>query len=231
MRITVDGRPRGRPRTGDVVRIRMKPPVRRPSMSIGLQMPADGHDLSVKEAALLRVIRLGHVRVDLHLSSDTWTGELARGVRTLRALETSAELAVFLDAENDSCLAQLAEQLARAQVTIARVLVFGEGSEITSRRQLDAARRVLAAVATNAPFIAGTDFHFCELNRHRPTWLASADGVTFSITPQVHAEDDWSLVENLEGQAEAVRAARSLWPNSPVVIGSVALRPRFNLDG
>jgi hypothetical protein len=76
-----------------------------------------------------------------------------------------------------------------------------------------------------APVGGGTDGWFAEINRDPPD-PASLDYLTYSVTPQVHAFDDISLVETLEMQRLTVDSARALAAGKPIVVGPVTLRPR-----
>ena len=48
------------------------------------------------------------------------------------------------------------------------------------------------------------------------------------MNPQVHAFDNRTLVENLEGMEATVESARLIGENHPIAIGPITLRPRFN---
>ncbi|MFO7671026.1 MAG: hypothetical protein R6W31_15320, partial [Bacteroidales bacterium] len=74
----------------------------------------------------------------------------------------------------------------------------------------------------------GVNAYFAELNRIRPT-VEKADFVSFTISPQVHAFDDTTLVENLEAQAEVILSAKLLFPGKPVFVSPVTLKQRFNV--
>jgi hypothetical protein len=54
------------------------------------------------------------------------------------------------------------------------------------------------------------------------------DGVSFTINPQVHADDELSLIEAIEAQRDAVVTARRFSSGLPVIISSVTLKPPFN---
>ena len=60
--------------------------------------------------------------------------------------------------------------------------------------------------------------------------MDALDLVSYAITPQVHAFDNLSLVENLEAQRETLRSARAFCGDRPLAISPVTLRPRFNPD-
>ena len=76
-------------------------------------------------------------------------------------------------------------------------------------------------------FAGGTNANFCELNRFRPDG-EPADGIVYSINPQIHAFDELSLVENIAGQAETVKTALAYGGGRPVVVSPVTLKQRFN---
>jgi hypothetical protein len=48
------------------------------------------------------------------------------------------------------------------------------------------------------------------------------------VNPQVHASDNRTLVENLEGLESTVESARLIGKDHPLAIGPVTFRPRFN---
>ncbi|HLN73115.1 MAG TPA: hypothetical protein VK205_07450 [Prolixibacteraceae bacterium] len=74
----------------------------------------------------------------------------------------------------------------------------------------------------------GVNAYFAELNRARPS-IKKADFVSFTISPQVHAFDNASLIENLEAQGEVIHSAKSLFPHKPIFVSPVSLRQRFNV--
>ena len=57
------------------------------------------------------------------------------------------------------------------------------------------------------------------------------DLVSYSVTPQVHAFDDASLVENLEGQRATVESAREFIGDRRLAVSPVTLRPRLSPNG
>ncbi len=74
----------------------------------------------------------------------------------------------------------------------------------------------------------GVNAYFAELNSKRPS-VEKADFVSFTICPQVHAFDSSTLVENLEAQAEVIKAAKLLFPGKPVFVSPVSLKQRHNV--
>ena len=154
----------------------------------------------------LRPLRLSHLRVDLDPGHPDAPVTLARAWGSARAIGARLEIAA-----HGEDLRRLAGILVETRAEVSAVLVF-DG--------LPAARAALPGVR----IAGGTDAYLAELNRRRPP--AGADLVCFSANPQVHHSDDLTLVENLEGLAEAVATARTF--GAPVAVTPVTLRPRFN---
>jgi D-apionolactonase len=194
---------------------------------IGFGMASHGNPLSPREVALLSALRPAHLRVDLQLSSPGYAAALERAVTSARQLGCGLELALFVTDNAESELAGLAQRLEGVQVPIRRLLVFHAGEQATSERWIALARERLAGVGGNALVAGGTNANFCELNRYRPQ-PASGDGLTYAITPQIHAFDERSIAENLAGQAETVLTARAFTAEAPVIVSPVTLKKRFN---
>jgi hypothetical protein len=78
----------------------------------------------------------------------------------------------------------------------------------------------------DAPFAGGSDQWYSDVNRAPPP-EDGLDGVCFGLTPQVHAADDASLMENLPALADCVETARILRPGRPIAVSPVTLATRF----
>jgi hypothetical protein len=192
---------------------------------IGLGMASGGGDLSEREEELLGELRPDHLRVDLHLGDEHWRAELERAGRAAVRLAAGLELALFLGDDAETELDALAAALPLAQARADRVLVFREGDTVSDGRLARVARERLGAATAGAPFAAGTDNWFVEINRHRPD-LEGADGVIYSICATVHADDDTSVRETPAAQGDTVRSARALAGERAMFVGPVTIRPR-----
>jgi hypothetical protein len=193
---------------------------------IGVCMASHGEPLTLTEIRRLKELHLAHLRSDLRFGGD-WQARLSQAVNEATALNTSLELALHLPPEPQSLLRELSEALEQHEIPVARFLVFSEGEKVTTEAMARAAREVLSAFG--APLVGGTDFYFTEINRTRPP-LDLLDGVCFSITPQVHAFDDKSLMETLETQATVVENARRFCGGLPIHVTPVTFKKRRNSD-
>jgi D-apionolactonase len=194
---------------------------------IGLRCADPAADWSGNALATLRAIGPAHLRVDLHLAAGT--AGLADAAARATELGCSLELAVFLPASGiPEALSRLAGELRQTRPPLARVLAFAEAEESSSAATVDAVAAALAAAGyPDVPLVSGTNIYFNELNRHRVP-PGRAAGLAWSVNPQIHAFDDFSLLENLQAQPATIATARSFAPGTALFVTPVTLRPRFN---
>jgi hypothetical protein len=194
-----------------------------PAIGLGVSSVAAG--LGAREIDLLRLVAPDHLRCELHLDEPGAFDGLQAALSNCAALKTGLELALFLgDPESD--LARVAPALRGAPVR--RFLIFRAGQPCSDGPLVKTARAQLGAAHPRAGFFGGTNIYFADLNRTRPD-TTGMDGVTFTITPQVHDSDGMSLMENVQVHADAVRSARALsGEDRDVAISPITLKPRFN---
>jgi D-apionolactonase len=211
----------------DEVRIRVDWNTSRSLPAVGLSM---AHFMVAKPndavIARLKGTGLSHLRVDLHLSMESWRDRLQDALRLSEQIDVRLELALFCDTTQEpawrACLEQLAEQRHR----IARGLVLPANARATPTELVAASYQELKAFDATIPIAFGTDGNFADLNRNRPTLPANAL-VCYSLHPQMHASDKISLCETLEGQPATVNSAYEFFQRE-VVISPITLLPRFN---
>lgn len=196
---------------------------------IGLGVASHGGPLTPREIELLRALRPVHLRVDLHLALPSYRTALQQAADEAAALDARLEVALFLSENSTAELTDLRNALLTLRVPVARWLVYSETERATPEHEVVLARRLLRESPVFAPVGGGTNNSFADLNRNRQA-AAQADFAVFAINPQVHAFDNRTLCENLDGQAHAVFSAKWLVPGKPVVVSPVTLRPRFNAE-
>jgi hypothetical protein len=217
------------------------PPAAPPEPAInpgGRQLPrlpaigfgASDRPLTPTEVGLLRALRPAHLRIDLTPAADDTADRLGLAAAQAAALDTGLEVAVLLRDDADGDLRRLADVVRAGRPAVAAWLVCKGMKGVAGAAELDLARRHLAELAPAAHFGVGTNLYFTEWNRARPP-LGEADFVGFSVNPQVHAFDDDSLVETLDGQSEVAANAVRLAGGRRVAVTPITLRPRFNPNG
>jgi hypothetical protein len=179
-------------------------------------------------ALLANNLRPDHLRVEVTATdaADRLRAATAEAV----TLATRLEVAVLLGDDPDADLARLAGVVREVRPPVAAWVVCRGASGVAGADDLALARRHLGGHDPAARFGVGTNGYFTQLNRARPP-LGDADFVAFSVNPQVHAFDDESVVETLDGQSAVVANARRLADGRSVAVTPVTLRPRFNPNG
>ena len=64
----------------------------------------------------------------------------------------------------------------------------------------------------------------------RAAFPPSFEVLAYPVTPQVHSDDDVSLLETPLAQADTVASARLLAPHASIAVTPITLKPRFNPD-
>lgn len=196
------------------------------SIRLGLGQRTNGPPLTPAEAAHLRSLLFDHLRADVLLTTAGWESRLTNALADARALQVSLELALFFGENPVRELDQLLSALTNQPIAISSVLLFSAQtlrSDDTLLRQITPKLRV---AWPGTLLGGGTDDSFVELNRF-PFDFGLVDFVVYAINPQVHATDDLTVLENVEGQAGTVQTASQLTRGKPIHISPVTLLPRY----
>jgi len=192
-----------------------------PLPRIGFGLGQSRAELSHTELALLKPLRAAHLRLDLRMAEGGCADRLAAAAATAAALGSSLELGLSVSDEAGKQLRKLAD--ASVAVPVDRVLVFHDAEVSTSPRWVDLARRSLRRLDA-AAFGGGSLGDFAEVNAVRPP-AGVLDVVAWRSSPQVHANDENSMVETLPVLEEILRTARSFCGTSALVVSPITLKP------
>ena len=195
---------------------------------IGFGIQEQGRDIDADTARLLSNLRPDHLKAEIHFQDSGWGKKLAQAVSIAEQLDSPLELALFLDGNAPKDLEILKSKL--FSIPIARLIVFHEEQApngTTSPDWMHLVRKHLGGTLPGVKFYGGTNGNFAELNRQQPD-ISSMDGVVYTINPQVHAFDERSLIEAIEGQRDTVITACSYSGMLPIAVSSVTLKPPFN---
>jgi hypothetical protein len=195
---------------------------------IGLGCASHGRPLSPLESRLIGELRLSHLRLDLAPSAPTCDNDLQRAANEARALGLPVELALHLTDAAEEELKGLIPKIVRSSIPLAGWLIFHKSERSTSKKWVQIAREKLIPFHPEVRLGAGTNAYFVEINRGHPP--KDIELLAYSLNPQVHASDNLTIVENLEGMEATVESARLIGEDHPLAIGPVTMRPRFNPD-
>ena len=191
-----------------------------------LGFPLGAMPAGIPDSALdhIRRLRPSHLRADLRLGTEGWQTNIVAALALADRVGCPLELAVGWEHDLDlGQVRRLADEIPNAG-QVRRVLVLGSGTTIAPLADQQLFRDVFMARHPGVDILAGAGGDFVVLNRGWDN-VGDVDGVSFAIQPQVHASDDLSIIENLDGQAHAVRTAIAKIGSRRVVVSPVSLGP------
>ncbi len=185
--------------------------------------------LGTDEAQRLRSLRPAHLRVVVdHIEAD-WRMELRRASRDAAATTTALQLELVGFADEDA-RRELSQEVAALDAPLAGALAFGSAGDaglVTSEASaIDALRGRLGAHVPGIVIGGGSRAGYAELAA-ADVPFGSIDTVAFSVTPQIHATDVATIVENLATLPTLVRSGGVLGGGRPLDV-LCSFRPRFD---
>jgi len=193
---------------------------------LGLCMAGHGKPLSPFEVNRLKALRLAHLRVDVTPSSPDLDTVLLRATNDSRLLGVPLEMALHLTDKAEDEIRDLIPKLVHFDARLATWLIFHQAEKSTTKKWVTLAREKLIPFLPEVRLGAGTDAYFAEINRGHPP--KDIELLSYSINPQVHAGDNLTIIENLEGMEATVESGRLVGQDHPMAIGPITFRPRFN---
>jgi hypothetical protein len=178
--------------------------------------------LSDKELNLVKNLPAGHLRLDI--KPGTPLDFITKAVSDADQAGKSVIPFLHLDVDTPDSFYLNAIQ----SLNCNRVAFVGQkGLKVVPTERIEPLAAVLRDRYKDITIAAGTDAFFTELNRNRLE-PQLADAFVFSVNPQVHAFDNLSIVETLEGQAAAVKTAIDIFNGKPPWVSPVTLKMRWN---
>ena len=197
-----------------------------PFPAIGICRSSDFDFLHREDMKLIAEAGFDHYRLDLELYRPRWQETLGRGLEEAGNMGLPLELGLFFGEDHARELKNFMLETFPDDDRVARILVFTM-DHLSDDGLSSTTIPLLRDRFKNARIGTGTNANFAELNRNQPN-PEGLDFITWSISPQVHAFDPLSLVENLEGQRDTALSGRRMAGEIPVTVSPVTLRPKFN---
>jgi hypothetical protein len=187
--------------------------------------------LSSREMTRLRAMGLSHVRADLDLAAADWKPALHAAVSQAEAIGVSVQIAALVPAaEARAALVALADaaatesRLSGGSGAIDAWLFFDRATGTTPATMIAAARELFGGRLAGR-LGGGSNAHFADLNRNRPP-VGLLDLLAYPMSPQGHATDVETMIENLGSLISVRETARSFAGEVPVALSPVTLKPR-----
>jgi hypothetical protein len=173
---------------------------------------------------LLKQVPFDTYRIELRFDTD-WRDRLEKAFVEAAALITCLSIVIFFT-DVDSQLQEIVNVIKKSYINLVEdILILDDGRKTTSAATMGKAFSLLKWIFPGIKIGAGTDGYFTEWNR-QPLAGMPMDFVSYSLNPQVHANDTRTLIENLQAQQYIVAKANVINPGLPVHVSPITLKSR-----
>lgn len=201
---------------------------RYPFPKIGYERAYRTPKLTAEDFTLLREIIFDHYRVNLYMDDEGWQEELNTASEEAALLNVPIELVVFVSSPGKQ-FQELTGALQKPVRQISSILLLETGRAVTPPGLLREAYPVIKSFLPETKIGYGTDHFFAELNRNRPDGNLPFDFVSYSLNPQVHANDTRSLLDNLQAPADTIMTAQSFTNGKEIFVSPITFEMRSHI--
>lgn len=181
---------------------------------------------SVDFSSIIRELSPHHLRSVVRISEQNWPSKLFQASEACYLL--GIPLWVSLMVPGGGLPTALGKVLKDLKVIPEKIMISKDSPPWdTTPQMVENLRLRLEGFEKNVAVGGGTEAWFAELNRNKPP-TNLIDFIFWSITPQVHASDCSSLVENLSTPKIQIESATQFAGNLPTLVGPVTFKMRFN---
>ena len=184
-------------------------------------------ELAKNEIEILKTLPFTHYRAELKLFDRNWKTSLKQAINERKQLGWPLFLVLYFSSEAEAELHKFISALEKNQVDLKYCFAVQKNhlpDDTLTKKLTESLQSSFPKVIVGT----GVNAYFAELNRNVPKNGDSAF-VNFTVSPQVHAFDDLSLVENLEALPDVVNSAKNLFPGKEIFVSPVTLKQRFNV--
>jgi len=197
--------------------------------SIGICRSGRSSPISKNELKTIRAVRFDHYRVDLHLYYDNWKTIAGMAAEESTDLGYQLELALFFDDNYFRQADEFIKWYSENKTYVTYIILFHILHPSTPDQLALDIIPLLRELDAEVRIVTGTNANFAQLNRNRPG-ETGADNFCYSIHPQEHLSDKYTLVENLKAQEYSVLSAIKFSGDTEIIISPVTLQRRFNAN-
>jgi hypothetical protein len=194
--------------------------------AVGICASTEQGRLSQKALDKIRSVGFDHYRIEVSPAQPHWVTQLSNDYEQAFELKLPLTIALHLSGNYEAELEAFVQLCLQNRVKIKSILLLSAKKPVTDQLVID---KVLE-IKKSFPKVqvgAGTDYNFTELNRNR-FQHGNIDFVSYTVQPQVHAIDDLSLIENLQGQTETAITAKNIYSGCLTHISPITLKKRIS---
>jgi len=195
----------------------------KPFPKIGTEFPHDSEG-STEVFDLLKSLDFDHLRIELILSSSSWKEKLIAGLKEAELIGARPFVHLILSTTNEWDEFAVADVAKISKLALSPLDRKANVDELLLG-VLSKARKLFPGIEIGAGFTS----YFTELNRNRFDY-SGVDFVIYPVTPQAHATDTHTVIENLPAQTDQIESANTFAFGKKIHVGPVSLKPRSNSD-
>lgn len=192
---------------------------------IGLCETTSIKPLTEKSIEKLKSLELSHYRIEVYTIKAGWKEVLKNQITISKTLELPLEIVLILGEKKEKEIEEFLNTVLAEKLNIKYLLLLNQNELVTNQITINLIPNLKVSF-TNSKIGVGTNYNFTELNRNRFDAKA-ADFISISFDPQVHANDDLTIMENAETVKYLVETAMEIY-KKPVHISPILLKRRFN---
>lgn len=181
-----------------------------------------GQDLNTSEA--LSKLGFEHIRIDIDPENKETHAVLSDAYRFCSEHNLKLDIA-FHSGNSRDFPGELIQIIRNNSGLTNRCMVFDRKTYNSSGENITSLTGHLKKALDGIRIGGGSYANFAELNRNRSL---NSDFIVIAANPEVHAEDELTVIENLEGLRYVIQTAKHLFPGIPVSIAPLSMKPRFN---
>jgi hypothetical protein len=198
-----------------------------PVPCIGIGRSSERNEHYLQALRFLSSIPFSHYRIDIRLTDPEWRSILDEAMMESKVLKAPLEIALFVSDASFNTIDQFIRATKKSTL-VKQIALLHANERCMTNSLFEKIHQRLVGRLPNVLIGAGTDNYFTHLNRSTLNPVG-ADFVQYSLNPQVHAFDNRSIIENMEGQTYTVRTAIHKY-KKPVHVSPVTLKRRNNPD-
>ena len=197
-----------------------------PLPDVGIAQSPTKPELSDDELTLIKKADFDYYEINVVFDSN-WKKKLELAVSESKKLDLHMGLKLHFSGKHEQEIAELKKVIANHNKQVSSVTILHQDMPVVTDDFIVQVLITLREIFPYAKIGAGTTGFFADLNRNR-ILNRDLDFLSLSMTPQVHAFDNLTLIENLKGQASVVESALDFSRGKDIHVSPVTLRMQVN---
>jgi hypothetical protein len=191
---------------------------------IGFCLSRENSSLTNETTQHIINLKPDHICIEVIPSQPGWVSKFSEQCEFVYTLNATLKVMLILPENFEHALEQFILLVQQNRLKVNEVILLSEDAPVTKQKIIHEVARLKGMIPA-VKWGAGTNGDFKDINRNRFD-AAQLDFISYSAHPQVHAVDDRTLIENIDGLRETGNSARLIYPGQAAHICPVTLQKR-----